>query len=170
MNQRQPEWSTRPTSSQRPYIRRHALSTKPVMLIWAFLIPATRSSCSQQSLILAWVRLQLHLVAGIRGAQISITEAKHRSALSPNLRSLLFHAKRSEGLRCCRLVDKVDTDITHNWMRNSVVCYRFEPYLWLNKASSVLIVCCLIANIHITHITYIFHAFFFKNTEDCTLV
>ena len=31
-----------------------ALSAKPVMLIWAPLIPATRWSCSQQTLLSAW--------------------------------------------------------------------------------------------------------------------
>ena len=65
-----------------------ALSTKPVMLIWAPLIPATRWSCSQQSLLSVGGRLQLHLVAGIRGAQISITQVMYRSASSPNIRSL----------------------------------------------------------------------------------
>ena len=44
-----------------------ALSTKPVMLILALLIPATRWSCSQQPLLSAGGRLQHHLVAGIRG-------------------------------------------------------------------------------------------------------
>ena len=48
-----------------------ALSTKPEMLIWAPLVLATRWSCSQQALLSAGGRLQLHLVAGIRGAQIS---------------------------------------------------------------------------------------------------
>ena len=51
----------------------NALSTKSVMLIWARLIPATRWSSRQQSLLSAGGRLQLHLVAGMRSAQISIT-------------------------------------------------------------------------------------------------
>ena len=41
-----------------------ALSTKPVMLILAPLIPATRWSCSQQSLLSAGGQLQLYLVSG----------------------------------------------------------------------------------------------------------
>ena len=47
-----------------------ALSTKPVMLIRAPIIPATVWSCSWQSLLSAGGQLQLHLVAGIRGAQM----------------------------------------------------------------------------------------------------
>ena len=43
---------------------------QPVMSIWVTLISATRWSCSQQSLLSAGGRLQLHLVSGIRGAQI----------------------------------------------------------------------------------------------------
>ena len=51
-----------------------ALSTKLVMPIWApLMIPATGWSCSQQALLSAGGRLQLHLVVGIRGAQIGIT-------------------------------------------------------------------------------------------------
>ena len=50
-----------------------ALSTKPVMHICEPLILATKWSCSQQSLLSAGGRLQLHLVAGIRGTQINIT-------------------------------------------------------------------------------------------------
>ena len=44
-----------------------------VILIWAPLIPATRWSCSQSPADSNDCWLQLHLVAGIRGAQISIT-------------------------------------------------------------------------------------------------
>ena len=50
-----------------------ALNTNPVILIWAPFIPATRWSYSQQSLLSAGGRLQLHLVAVIRGAQIGVT-------------------------------------------------------------------------------------------------
>ena len=56
------------------------------MLIWAPLIPATRWSGSKQSLLSAGNQLQLHLVAGIRGAHISITQAMYRSASSPEAR------------------------------------------------------------------------------------
>ena len=48
-------------------------NSRYVMLIWAPLIPATRWSYSQQSLLAAVGRLQLHLVAGVKGAQIIIT-------------------------------------------------------------------------------------------------
>ena len=44
-----------------------------------------------QSLLSAGNRLQLHLVAGIRGAQISITQAMYRSASSPGIRSLKMY-------------------------------------------------------------------------------
>ena len=56
------------------YYRDDALSTKPVsvMLIWALLIPATRGHAIQ-SKVLAMIRLQCHLVAGISVVQISIT-------------------------------------------------------------------------------------------------
>ena len=64
------------------------LSAKTVMLIMAPLVQATRLSCSQQSLLSAGGRLQLHLVAGITGAQISITCEMYRSASSPTIRSL----------------------------------------------------------------------------------
>ena len=51
-----------------------ALSTKPVMLIWTLLIPATRGHVIQ-SKVLAMITncMQCHLVAGISVAQISIT-------------------------------------------------------------------------------------------------
>ena len=48
-----------------------ALSTKPVMLIWTLLIPATRGHVIQG--VSYDYRLQCHLVAGISVAQISIT-------------------------------------------------------------------------------------------------
>ena len=54
-----------------------ALSNILVMLIWAPLITFTRWSCSQQSLLSAGGLLQLHLVAGIRGSQISITKGMY---------------------------------------------------------------------------------------------
>ena len=53
-----------------------------MMLIRAPFIPATRWSCSQQSLLSVGGRLQLRLVAVIRGAQISITKVMYRSAAS----------------------------------------------------------------------------------------
>ena len=56
------------------------------MIIWTLLIQSTRWRCSQQAL--AGGRLQLHLVAGIRGAQLSVAWAMYSSALSPNIRSL----------------------------------------------------------------------------------
>ena len=71
-------------SPENLYYRDDALTTKPAILIWAPLITATMWSCSQRSLLSAGGRLQLHLVAGIRGAQISITKAMYRSALSLN--------------------------------------------------------------------------------------
>ena len=43
--------------SETLYYRDKALSTKPVILIWAHLIPATRWSCSQQSLLSAGLTL-----------------------------------------------------------------------------------------------------------------
>ena len=49
-----------------------ALSTKPVMLIWTLLIPATRGHHSIQGVSYDY-RLQCHLIAGISVAQISIT-------------------------------------------------------------------------------------------------
>ena len=73
---------------QRPYIKKTMHSMQPVMLVWAPLIPATRWSHSQQSLLSAGGQLQLHLVAGIRGAQINITQAIYRSVPSPYIRSL----------------------------------------------------------------------------------
>ena len=50
--------------------------------------------CSQQSLPSAGGRLQPHLVAGIRGAQIGITKAMYRSAPSPNIRSLILYSPK----------------------------------------------------------------------------
>ena len=47
------------------------LSTKPVMLIWAPLISATRWSCRQQSLLSAGGALQIYLVAWIKCALLS---------------------------------------------------------------------------------------------------
>ena len=76
------------SASETFYYGDDALSTKPMVLIWAPLIPATRWSCSQQSLLSTGGQLQLHLVAGIRGTQISITYAMYRNALSPDIRSL----------------------------------------------------------------------------------
>ena len=75
------------TLSKTLYYGDDALSTKPVMLIWTHRIPANRCSCSQQSLVSAGEQLHLHLVAGIRGAQI----ASYRQCIgvSPNARSLL---------------------------------------------------------------------------------
>ena len=58
------------------------------MLIWAPLIPATRWSRSQQSLLSAGGRLQLQLVSGKRGVHVSMIHALYRSASSPNVRSL----------------------------------------------------------------------------------
>ena len=60
-----------------------------VMYIWASLIPATRWSCSQPPADSNDCWLQLHLVAGMRGAQISITGLV-LSASSPNIRSLVM--------------------------------------------------------------------------------
>ena len=54
------------------YYGDNALSTKPVMLIWTLLIPATRGHHSIQGVSYD-NRLQCHLVAGISVAQISIT-------------------------------------------------------------------------------------------------
>ena len=48
-----------------------------VMLTWASLIPATRWSCSRLRVDNNDRRLQLHLVAGIVGLQISITGWVH---------------------------------------------------------------------------------------------
>ena len=64
------------------------MHSAPVMLIWSSIILATRWSCSQQSLLSAGNPLQLHLVAGIRGALINITWEIYRSSLSSNIRSL----------------------------------------------------------------------------------
>ena len=44
-----------------------------VILIWAPLIPDTRWSCHRPPADINDCRLQLHLVAGMKGAQISIT-------------------------------------------------------------------------------------------------
>ena len=54
------------------YYGDNALNTKPVMLIWTLLIPATRGHHSIQGVSYDY-RLQGHLVAGISVAQISIT-------------------------------------------------------------------------------------------------
>ena len=48
-----------------------ALNIHIVMLIWEPLVTATRWSCSKQPLLSAGAGLQLHLVAGIRGAQMN---------------------------------------------------------------------------------------------------
>ena len=58
------------------------LSITYVMRIWASLIPAARWSCKQPQADSNDCCLQLHIVAGIRSAQISITDFM-LSALSP---------------------------------------------------------------------------------------
>ena len=60
------------TGTRDLYYGDNVLSTKPVMLIWALLIPATRGHHSIQGVSYDY-RLQCHLVAGISIAQISIT-------------------------------------------------------------------------------------------------